>query len=93
MLLITADSASELQQDYARITHAWSVEIALGGDCCPGGMARDDAGNTLWDLDVLAKSLNKTEIVEVAKICAKSNASVTVNFSPWACTRTSNPLL
>jgi hypothetical protein len=32
------DSTNEMQLDYARITHAWSVEIALGGDCCPGGM-------------------------------------------------------
>eukprot|EP01043_Picozoa_sp_COSAG02_P014827 COSAG02_NODE_618_length_19461_cov_39.117447_4_plen_473_part_00 len=78
------DSNNEMQLDYARITHAWSVEIALGGGCCPGGMTRDGAGNTIWDPEVLDKSLNKTEIVEATKLCAKTNASISVNYSPWA---------
>ena len=82
---IYADSSNPLQVDFARITHAWAIEIALGGGCCPGGMARDDDGNTLWDPTVLEKSLNKTEVVEATKILAKAgNASLTVNFSPWA---------
>ena len=78
------DSTSELMYDFARITHAWSVEIALGGGCCPGGMTRDAAGNSIWDLTVLEKSLNKTEITEATKLCAKANASISVNFSPCA---------
>ena len=82
---IFADSTNPLQVDFARITHAWAVEIALGGGCCPGGMARDDDGNTLWDPTVLEKSLNRTEVVEATKTLAKAgNASLTVNFSPWA---------
>ena len=78
------DSNSPLMFDYARITHAWPIQIALGGDCCPGGMRRDDYGNTIWDPIVLTKSLNKTEVVEATKLCAKANASITINFSPWA---------
>ena len=78
------DSSNVLQLDFARITHAWPVDIALGGGCCPGGMARDANGNTIWDPAVLQKSLNRTEIVEATKLCAKANASITVNFSPWA---------
>ena len=78
------DSNSPLMLDFARITHAWPIQIALGGDCCPGGMRRDDDGNTIWDPTVLKKSLNRTEVVEATKLCAKVNASITVNFSPWA---------
>eukprot|EP01050_Picozoa_sp_SAG11_P011181 SAG11_NODE_1167_length_5620_cov_7.048723_4_plen_564_part_00 len=78
------DSNNALQLDFARITHAWPVEIALGGGCCPGGMRRDAAGNHIWDPVVLEKSLNKTEVVEATKLCAKANASITVNWSPWA---------
>ena len=33
---------------------------------------------------MLAKSLNKTEIIEATRLCAKANASITVNYSPWA---------
>lgn len=78
------DSNNALQLDYARITHAWSIEIAQGGGCCPGGMRRDDAGNTIWDPEVLEKSLNRTEVVEATRLCAKVNASLSINFSPWA---------
>ena len=46
--------------------------------------SRDDAGNTLWDPTVLTKSLNKTEVTEAARLCAKANASISINYSPWA---------
>eukprot|EP01051_Picozoa_sp_SAG22_P006308 SAG22_NODE_407_length_10957_cov_5.081691_1_plen_489_part_00 len=80
------DSQSALQQDFARITHAWPLEIGWGGGF---HLQRDDAGNPLWDEAAFESSQNKTEVVEAVRLCAKvadrgGHAQLTVTFSPWS---------
>ena len=60
------DSNSPLMVDFARITHAWPIEIALGGGCCPGGMRRDDDGNTMQCTMDCVESAGATDIVSSA---------------------------
>ena len=71
------DSSNPLQQDFARITHAWAVEIN------PIYLEHTAAGVSIWNQTVIDASLNKTEVIEATKLCAKANASITISYSPW----------
>ena len=71
------DSSSPLQQDFARITHAWAVAInAIYLD-------HTAAGVSIWNQSLVDTTLNKTEVIEATKLCAKVNASISVSYSPW----------
>ena len=86
---LPVDSGSALQLEFARITHAWAVDIAFNA----GGHPEHNAGGEpVWSDAIVAASENKTEIVEAVKLCAKANASLSVNYSPWAYWWGSSPL-
>jgi hypothetical protein len=88
---IPVDSGSALQLDFARVTHAWAIDVALSG----GRGVRvehNSAGEPIWDDAVLAASENKTEVVEAVRLCARANASLSINYSPWAYWWGSSPL-
>ena len=78
---LPVDSGSALQVDFARITHAWSVDVAFNAG---GRPAHTPAGEPIWDDTVVAATENKTEIIEAVKLCAKANASLSINYSPFA---------
>jgi hypothetical protein len=98
------DSDSPLQQDFARITHAWAIDLAFNAG---GRFPHTAAGEPIWSQAVFDASQNKvsnavlaaalpavcapsltlrwlqTEVIEATKLCAKSNASLSINYSPW----------
>ena len=41
-------------------------------------------GDPVWDTTVLSRSLNRSEVEEATRLCALTNASVTINISPWS---------
>ena len=75
------DSNSALQLDFARITHAWALAVAFNAGGYPAHTA---AGVPIWNNSIFAATQNKTEVVEATRLCAKVNASITINYSPWA---------
>ena len=77
----TVDADSPLQIDFARITHAWPLEVGWGGGF---HLDRDADGNPLWDEEAFLASQNRTEVVEATRLCAKANASLTVTAYPWS---------
>ena len=86
---LPVDSDSALQLEFARITRAWAVDIAFNAGGHPDHNA---AGEPVWSDEIVAATENKTEIVEAVKLCAKANASLSVNYSPWAYWWGSSPL-
>ena len=69
------DSSSPLQQDFARITHAWAVAInAIYLD-------HTAAGVSIWNQSKVDAALNKTEVIEATKLCAKVNPSISVSYT------------
>ena len=77
----TVDADSPLQIDFARITHAWPLEVGWGGGF---HLDRDADGNPLWDEEAFLASQNRTEVLEATRLCAKANASLTVTAYPWS---------
>ena len=75
------DSTSPLQLDFARITHAWPLEVAWGGGF---HLDRDDDGNPLWNEPAFTASQNRSEVAEAVRLCAKANASLTITAYPWS---------
>ena len=73
-----ADSNNPLQVDFARITQAWAVDI---GDVYLDHNAT--TGVSIWNQTKVDESQNKSEIVEVVRLCHKANASITITYSPW----------
>ena len=61
------DAANPAMVDYARITHAFPLSVAFGGQ---------------WEVP-RPWPLNTTELREAVKICARTNASLSLNYSPW----------
>ena len=78
---LPVDSGSALQRDFARITRAWAIDVAFNAGGHPEHTA---AGEPIWDDALVAKSENKTEVLEAVKLCALANASLSINYSPWA---------
>jgi hypothetical protein len=78
--IFPVDVNNALQRDYARITHAWPIQLSLG---LTESVRRDSKGNVIFDPTVVQRSLNKTEVFEATRLCAATNASLTLNLSPW----------
>jgi hypothetical protein len=78
---LPVDSSSALQVDFARITHAWALDVAFNAG---GRPAHTPGGEPIWDDEVVAATENKTEVLEAVRLCAKANASLSINYSPYA---------
>ena len=78
---VPVDSSSALQIDFARITRAWAIQVAFNAGGYPAHTA---AGVPVWNESVVEATQNKTEVIEATKLCALANASISVNYSPWA---------
>jgi hypothetical protein len=61
------ESSNEAMADYARITHAFPLSVAFGGQ---------------WE-QKQPWPFNHTELREAVKLCYRSNASLSLNYSPW----------
>lgn len=72
-----ADSNNPLQVDFARITHSWAVDIG------PIYLDHNASGVSIWNQSKVNASQNRSEIVEAVRLCAKANASISINYSPW----------
>lgn len=46
-------------------------------------LEHDENGASIWNQTVVDETLNKTEIIEATKLCAKANASIAISYSPW----------
>ena len=57
-----------------------------------GRPAHTPGGEPIWDDEVVAATENKTEVLEAVKLCALANASLSINYSPWAYIWGSSPL-
>lgn len=71
------DSNNPLQQDFARITHAFGLNVN------PIYLDHTAAGVSIWNRSQIDASFNKTEVIETTKLCAKVNASISLSYSPW----------
>ena len=61
------DASNAAMADYARITHAFPLSVAFGGQ---------------WE-QPQPWSFNHSEMREAVKLCARGNASLSLNYSPW----------
>ena len=56
------------------------IQLSLG---LTESVKRDRQGNPLFDPTVIQRSLNESEVKEATRLCAATNASLTLNISPW----------
>ena len=68
-----------------KIDHLYEAFWGHGAPPYAGGHPEHTAaGEPIWDDGLVAKSENKTEVLEAVKLCALANASLSINYSPWA---------
>ena len=79
--VVPVDSTSALQADFARVTRAWPIQVAFNAG---GHPVHTGAGVPVWNDSVVEATENRTEVVEAVKLCARANATISINYSPWA---------